>query len=146
MRCRIVSAALFALLALVGVAADIQADTGYVFGPWKYFAPYYFPRGGCCLGYVLSPHDYLPKYEDPNPPVPGLPLPPAYPPPMPAIKKGARMAPHAQAVSPQPVQSAPRQIIRPVPRATTAMEGQPGNSPRMVPTSPTQPSRTFSSQ
>jgi hypothetical protein len=146
MRHKIILVALLALMALVGVAAHVQADTGYVFGPWKYFAPYYFPRSGCCLGYVLSPHDYLPKYEDPNPPAPGVPLPPAYPPPMPTIKKGGRTAPHAQAISPKPVQSAPRQIIRPVPRATAAMEGQPGPSPRMIPTSPTQTSRTLSSQ
>ncbi|MBM4329282.1 MAG: hypothetical protein FJ118_19220 [Deltaproteobacteria bacterium] len=146
MRHRIILAALIALIALVGVAANVQADTGSVFGPWKYFAPYYFPQSGCCLGYVLSPHDYLPKYEDPNPPVPGLPLPPACPPPMPAIKKGGPMAAHAQPAPPKPVSSEPRQIIRPGPRAAGPMDRQAGTSPRMIPTSPTQPSRPLSSQ
>lgn len=40
------------------------------FGPWVYFAPYYFPPDDCCCGYCFGPMDFLPQYESPNPPIP----------------------------------------------------------------------------
>ena len=62
------------MLALIGTVAA-YADFGPRFGPWRYFAPYYFPKGNQCKGYCLTPKDYLPKYEDPNPYIPGPPRP-----------------------------------------------------------------------
>jgi hypothetical protein len=49
------------------------------FGPWVYYAPYYFPPGGACEGVCLSPASFLPTYESPNPPEPVWEKPPRPP-------------------------------------------------------------------
>lgn len=53
------------LICLVN-ASDCNAEMR--FGPWAYYAPYYFPQNvpGC----PINPVDQLPTYESPNPPLP----------------------------------------------------------------------------
>lgn len=51
------------------------ADTGRTYGPWRYFAPYYFSPSRSCAGVPLTPDDFKSKYELPNPVVPGEPVP-----------------------------------------------------------------------
>lgn len=71
-------AALLVLTVVLLATGVAYAQTGERFGPWLYYAPYYFPQGGLCKGYCLSPDDFVPRYEDPNPeaPAPVRPLPP----------------------------------------------------------------------
>jgi hypothetical protein len=71
-------------------AGSAHPDFGPRFGPWVYYAPYYFPRDGCCNGFHLGPEDFRPKYEDPNPLSPWSPAPP--PPP---VLTGATQCPPA---------------------------------------------------
>lgn len=63
-----------ALVLLVMIAFLLGFQTGACaeerFGPWAYFAPYYFPPDNSCLGNFCSPADYMPRYESPNPPKP----------------------------------------------------------------------------
>jgi hypothetical protein len=73
------------ILSAVAIAASSNAEQR--FGPWLYWAPYYFPPDGCCLGYCFGPDDFRPRYESPNPPIPsydigacvGCPQPAPYP-------------------------------------------------------------------
>jgi hypothetical protein len=69
------AAVLLAAIFAVGLILTDQAysDFGPRFGPFKYFAPYYFPSDGCCRGLWLKPEHYRPLYEDPNPTSPGEP-------------------------------------------------------------------------
>jgi len=69
---------LFLAIATTMVAGHAYSYTGSAFGPRLYFAPYYFPKSGCCKGICYTPADFRPTYEDPNPPVPGLPQPPRF--------------------------------------------------------------------
>jgi|GEM_PF-1539547 len=57
---------------LVGLlfAWHVPAHSEERFGPWKYFAPYYFPPDKCCLGHCFGPDDLFPRYETPPPPKP----------------------------------------------------------------------------
>ena len=71
---KIIVLLLIVTAASLTVASSAFCEFGPRFGPWKYYAPYYFPREGC-LGICFSPKDYIPTYEDPNPLVPGLPTP-----------------------------------------------------------------------
>jgi hypothetical protein len=74
----------FALLLLVAASLTLGAAAhsydGARFGPWLYYAPYYFPRSGCCKGFCFGPADFRPTYEDPLP-VPQALLNPYCPPP-----------------------------------------------------------------
>jgi len=81
-------------------AGSAQPDFGPRFGPWVYYAPYYFPRDGCCNGFQLGPEDFRPKYEDPNPLSPGS---PAAPPP--PVLTGVNQCPPV--VGPRGKKSAP---------------------------------------
>lgn len=72
---------LFLAIATTALAGHAYSYTGSAFGPRLYFAPYYFPKSGCCKGICYTPADFRPTYEDPNPPVPGLPQPPRFLPP-----------------------------------------------------------------
>jgi len=58
------------LVVLYAMAMAASSHAEERFGPWVYFAPYYFPPDGCCLGYCFGPADFLPRYESPNPPIP----------------------------------------------------------------------------
>lgn len=69
----------FVLLILTGLLlflCSFSASAEERFGPWVYFAPYYFPPDGTCKGHCLSPNDFLPTYESPNPPAPNGECPP----------------------------------------------------------------------
>ncbi|MFH0825396.1 MAG: hypothetical protein V2B18_21805 [Pseudomonadota bacterium] len=45
------------------------------FGPWVYFAPYYFPGHNTAVGACLTPEHFEPLYEVDNPRIPGQPMP-----------------------------------------------------------------------
>jgi len=51
------------------------ADVEPPFGPWRYFAPYYYAPNHTCEGFLLTPEQFMPRYEVPNPLVPGVPIP-----------------------------------------------------------------------
>jgi hypothetical protein len=72
---------LVVLTMIAGFAACCHAGERY--GPWRYYAPYYFPPGGCD-GHCWSPLDFMPTYESPLPQRPsydpgGTCRPPGYP-------------------------------------------------------------------
>jgi hypothetical protein len=71
---KIILLVLIIAIAALALAASALCEFGPRFGPWKYYAPYYFPKRGC-MGMCISPRDFVPTYEDPNPLVPGLPTP-----------------------------------------------------------------------
>ena len=60
-----------------------HADLGSVFGPWRYYAPYYYSQRVTHEWNCFPPHLFLPRYQDPNP-VPDVP-----PPPQPDARYGA---------------------------------------------------------
>jgi hypothetical protein len=129
------------LLLIVTAAALTVASSGYCefgprFGPWKYYAPYYFPRTGC-LGMCFSPADYVPIYEDPNPLVPGLPTP--LPPPRRPTKVKAPGFQAMQQRGPIAVRMLPSlPPAQPVPtnNAFYRTSGSPQGAPPTGPTSP----------
>jgi hypothetical protein len=113
------------------LAAHLPATAEMRFGPWVYFAPYYFPPDRSCLGYCLTDQDFLPKYQSPNP------LPPPKdgfcPPPRRSGRARAAVASSPRGSVSIPVRTAPveprsRQLNRPSPDA-----------PRIVPTTPPRP-------
>ena len=65
----IVAAALFMALPSLSSAEER-------FGPWVYYAPYYYPPNMKFAGRPLLPQDFAPKYESPNPPQPSNAVPP----------------------------------------------------------------------
>ena len=68
---------IFALLVLTCIFPfQALSQSEERFGPWLYYAPYYFPPDGRCLGHCLSPDDFRPTYESPNPPQPKNDAPP----------------------------------------------------------------------
>jgi len=46
------------------------------FGPWAYYAPYYYPPDMVFAGRLFCPEDFAPRYESPNPPQPSNAVPP----------------------------------------------------------------------
>ena len=83
------------LMALLFVGMQAYAQGNGVYGPWRYSAPYHLPTlGSCqisCWGpFVLKDTDFIPKYQQPLPAVPGPKLP--CPPPMPPRKVKPAMA------------------------------------------------------
>jgi hypothetical protein len=89
--------------AFLGVTAHAPADTYPPFGPWRYYAPYYFAPSHSCLGLSLTPKDFQPRYESPNPLVPGPPRPCAQPPKKRVRKCAPAPGPHPQmGFRPQP--------------------------------------------
>jgi hypothetical protein len=81
MKCNKTALLIFLIAAILIGALQAHAYTGSRFGPWLYFAPYYFPVSGCCKGFCFSPGDFRPTYESPNPLPPGVPVVPSGPPP-----------------------------------------------------------------
>jgi hypothetical protein len=69
------STSVLTIFIVLFAAAQGLADTGKTYGPWRYFAPYYFSPSRSCLGIPLTPDDFKAKYELPNPRVPGKPVP-----------------------------------------------------------------------
>jgi hypothetical protein len=63
------------------------------FGPWLYYAPYYYPPNMVFAGRPLVPQDFAPKYESPNPPQPSNAAPPcSVAPQKPPVKVSSRGA------------------------------------------------------
>ncbi len=83
-------------VAFLGVTAHALAQTNPPFGPWRYYAPYYFAPSHSCLGLSLTPKDFQPRYESPNPLVPGPPRPCAKPPRKVVRKCAPAARPHPQ--------------------------------------------------
>ncbi len=65
----IVAAALFTALPSLSLAEER-------FGPWAYYAPYYFPPDMVFAGRLFCPQDFAPRYESPNPCQPSNAVPP----------------------------------------------------------------------
>ncbi len=61
---------------IIGFAFPVWADLGTVFGPWRYYAPYYFPPQVTQEGTCFTPDQLKPRYQDPNP-IPQIPRHPA---------------------------------------------------------------------
>ncbi len=79
------------------------SNTEERFGPWRYYAPYYFPPDGCCLGHCFSPDELRPVYESPNPPQPKNDAPPQCapaPPPSKTARPSKDLAPEARQIPP----------------------------------------------
>jgi hypothetical protein len=140
--------ALAAIVLIIGIHASAGADER--FGPWVYYAPYYFPPDSSCFGHLLSPADYVPRYESPLPPKPSYggdccnPSMPLLPPPPKMARHAPRgvhgaapkavLSPHARAN-----QSPVRSSLRPVnqsgavaPKGPRAVN-HPGPQGRIVP-------------
>jgi hypothetical protein len=103
--------AMSALLVVVTFALPSHAEVR--FGPWVYYAPYYYPPDNQCLACVTSPLDFLPRYESPNPPAPSYDPGPQCPPMPPAKAKvrnsAALHAPGSRAISTPAIRRAPQQ-------------------------------------
>lgn len=98
--------AALAILTMSVSAIAGGAQTNERFGPWKYYAPYYFPKNGC-YGICFSPDDFKPVYEDPNPLAPkGV----YRPQPLPPIPGGVRKVTAAPPARP----AAQRRIMQPM--------------------------------
>lgn len=146
---RLVVISLAMIAILVGLQAGASAEER--FGPWVYYSPYYFSPDNSCLGCFLSPADWLPKYESPNPPKPSyggecsFPSMPVRPP-----SKMARHAPRGADLTPpravppaqqrtQTNQSQFRSSLRPVGQPTAVVPNgpkpvnHPGPQQRVVP-------------
>jgi hypothetical protein len=103
------------------------------FGPWRYYAPYYFPPDRCCLGYCFSPDDFRPTYESPNPPQPKNDVPPRNAAPARPPKKVVR----PENVGPQTAREMPMEPM---------LSGRPGSpAKRAFPARPTKAQTTSSS-
>ncbi len=115
---RIALMLVFAVVPLMAVS-HASADTGFRFGPWLYFAPYYFPSSGSCMGICFTPAHFIPRYESPNPPAPGPYAGPAavpHPPKKGMPRKGFPRPFHSEQYGPPGVAGAPPPTIgRPVP-------------------------------
>ncbi len=70
---------ILAISAVLLTTLSAAADTGTKWGPWRHFAPYYFPPSRACMGYSFTPKDFQPRYQVPNAMVPGAPRPPMIP-------------------------------------------------------------------
>jgi hypothetical protein len=93
---RTIGLPLLITIALLVVTATAYPYTGTRFGPWLYFAPYYFPPDGCCKGYCFSPNEFAPRYEDPPPLAPAL-FVPGGPPPVLKKQSAGSLGPPLQA-------------------------------------------------
>jgi hypothetical protein len=125
-----------AAIALV-IGLHVSASAEERFGPWAYYAPYYFPLDSSCLGHLLSPADYVPRYESPLPPKPsygGDCCNPSMPVPLPP--KMARHAPRgAHGAAPKAVLSPPARANQAPVRSSL----RPVNQSRRVPPTGPQP-------
>jgi hypothetical protein len=102
-----------ALVIVSAIALQTSSHAETRFGPWVYFAPYYFPPDGCCLGYCFGPDDFRPRYESPNPPIPSHDIGACLP--------GPRPAPYPQKVASRHQMSRPEASMAPVPRPSRSL-------------------------
>jgi hypothetical protein len=137
------NAVIFAILTITFViASQVPSQAEERFGPWVYYAPYYYPPDNLCLACVQSPLDFLPRYESPNPPIPSHDPGPQCPP-EPVRKVGPRNS--AAMMSPEPAPMyAPRRSrmhgsVRPL-APVSSYEPLPGSrsveQPRSISTGP----------
>lgn len=118
------------MVVLSSIAISASSHAEQRFGPWVYFAPYYFPPDGCCLGYCFGPDDFRPRYESPNPPIPSHDIG--------ACLGCPQPAPYPRKVAPQHHISRSAPSMAPVPRLK---ESRPSPSATRAP-HPSQPDRT----
>lgn len=124
-------ALLWLLAATIVLSAHPPATADMRFGPWVYFAPYYFPPDRCCLGYCLTDQDFIPKYQSPNP------LPPPRDGYCPPPKRSGRVKTSAASGSRSSV-GIPVRTVPSEPRSQRL--NRPGSqAPRVVPTTPAKP-------
>jgi hypothetical protein len=105
---KVILVCVFTIISAIALQTSSNAEQR--FGPWLYYAPYYFPPDGCCLGYCFGPDDFRPRYESPNPPLPNHDVGACLP--------GPRPAPYPQKVSSRQHISRPAPVMAPVPRSS----------------------------
>jgi hypothetical protein len=135
--------AAFALAAPAGSQAELR------FGPWVYWAPYYYPSPEKLRALGFKPEAFAPRYQSPNPLPPGsegecMPAPPPRP------RKVASRPPRAHGAQ-SPAVSAPRMQPRSVPpqRLRSSPQVDPRSASRQIepvrqpprPAAPATPSR-----
>jgi hypothetical protein len=124
------SAVLFAIFTITFViASQVPSYAEERFGPWVYYAPYYYPPDNLCLACVSSPLDFLPRYESPNPPIPSHDPGPQCPP-EPIRKVGPQNSAGFMPPEPGPVYAPRRGRMHGAPRAlapVSSYEPLPGN-------------------
>ena len=125
----------FVLVALSSITLAASSHAEPRFGPWVYFAPYYFPPDGCCLGFCFGPNDFIPRYESPNPPIPSYDIGAClgYPRPAPLPRKVApgshvNLSSHSMAPAPRLNENRPALSATRVPRPSrTEQTGVPAS-------------------
>ena len=134
----LIVAASFVLLLQVPAPAEER------FGPWVYYAPYYFPPDGTCNGLCLSPSAFLPTYESPNPPEPNGERPPRPPREARQPTKVAAHTPHTGPSSmdaPPPRQSGSNRFS-PIEKPRRAKAGEQGESLKSILRQKSRPTET----
>lgn len=115
---------------LVAAAFAVPSYAEVRFGPWVYYAPYYYPPDNQCLACVTSPLDFLPRYESPNPPTPSHDPGPLGPPMPPTKVKSQNSAAHYPSFSPTPSRP-PVRRVRPEKHSLEPVE-RPDTQSRLV--------------
>lgn len=142
----LILAATLALVAAAGSQAELR------FGPWVYWAPYYYPSPEKLQALGFKPEDFAPRYQSPNPLSPGsegecLPAPPppprrvaSRPPSAHTVRPPVRNRPHPapSSVSRPTIRSAPLPAPRSVPQES--LQSAPQTNPRSV-SRPIEPAR-----
>ncbi len=114
---RLLTGILFVLALSFFSCLNALSHTEERFGPWLYYAPYYFPPDGCCLGHCFSPDEFRPRYEAPNPPQPKNDAPPPCSDGLsPTKTRGRTAAVSGELKNPAPLKPISR--IRPIPDTT----------------------------
>lgn len=124
--CRFTSI-LFIALAFV-VAAQASSHAELRFGPWVYWAPYYYPSAEKLRELGFHAKDFAPRYQSPNPLAPKsdggyVPAPPRRP------TKVASRSPYRQRVR-RPVTNTPRQTPTSVSTQPRASRSEPAVAPK----------------
>jgi len=107
----------------IGTATATLSQAEYRFGPWVYWAPYYYPPEEMmqCLGF--KPEDFAPRYQAPNPMAP-----PDCPPPPPLLGRIASREKMKQQLN-GPVVDVPTRVPVRRPQRVLRSTGGPRTSP-----------------
>ena len=137
---RFASLLLIAAAFVITVTAGAQAELR--FGPWVYWAPYYYPSPEKMRMLGFHTKDFAPRYQEPNPIAPKS---DGYVPPPPPIRKVAARSPRRVRMAP-PSTSAPQLNPRPVPTRPSSLRKptisrQPAVARSSQPTAPGSTSR-----
>lgn len=100
--CRFASILIIAVVCAFAIQATAQAELR--FGPWVYWAPYYYPSPEKLRQLGFTSKDFAPRYQSPNPIAPKS---DGYVPPPPPPRKVAARSPQRGRVA-TPVANAPR--------------------------------------